>query len=301
MKRYILNILLFFVIVAAIDVCVGGIGDYLQAHARGGEAKRINDLVMNEKHDIVILGSSRARHHYDAPFLSNSLGLDFYNAGYDGNGIVLAYGLLELILERYKPRLIIYDVEPAFDIIEYPNDNNNKRYISILKPYFRHSAVGGLIRDVSLEEWYKDQSGMIRYNSSLVALVVDNIRRSEDNNRGFKALEGIYLKEKVDKEDEQYQIDGLKIKYVEQLIKVAKNHNLPIVLVVSPKLGKFNTECLRTVTEICEINDVPLLNYYADTVFQKNEYFKEPMHLNAKGARCFSTQFLKDIHDIISY
>ncbi len=97
MKKYIVHILIFFTIVAVIDISVGLAGDYLVSHVKSGDAKRTNDLAMVDKHDVLILGSSRARHHYDTPFLSDTLGLDVYNAGYDGNGVVLAYGLLEMI------------------------------------------------------------------------------------------------------------------------------------------------------------------------------------------------------------
>ena len=68
MKKYITNILLFFAIVAMIDLCIGYFGDYLQAHAKGGVTMRINDIAMKDCHDVVVLGSSRAHHHYDTPF-----------------------------------------------------------------------------------------------------------------------------------------------------------------------------------------------------------------------------------------
>ena len=127
MKKFIFNILLFFGIVAVFDICVGFAGDYLQAHAKGGSTKEFNDLVKKDKHDILVLGSSRAHHHYDSPFLSDTLGLDVYNAGYNGNGVVLAYGILEMAIKNYKPKLVIFDVEPAFDINVYSEDNQHKR------------------------------------------------------------------------------------------------------------------------------------------------------------------------------
>ena len=99
MKKYIVRIILFFAIVVLVDFVVGWAGDYLQTHAKGGDTKAINDLVKKDQHDILILGSSRAHHHYDTPFLSDTLNLDVYNAGYDGNGVILAYGILQMILE----------------------------------------------------------------------------------------------------------------------------------------------------------------------------------------------------------
>lgn len=58
MKRYIVNILVFVAIVAVVDIGVGYAGDYLRNHAKGGETRKLNDLVMKDCHDVVILGSS---------------------------------------------------------------------------------------------------------------------------------------------------------------------------------------------------------------------------------------------------
>lgn len=175
MKKFIISILVFFAIVGLIDLGVGAFGGYLQEHSKGGTVRQFNDLVNKDKHDILILGSSRAHHHYDVPFMSDILGLDVYNAGLDGNGVVLADGILEMVLARYTPKVILFDVEPSFDIIVYGNDNNHVRYISNLKPYYKREGVSEIIKEVSMEEWYKVQSGMIRYNTKIINNLVDNI------------------------------------------------------------------------------------------------------------------------------
>ena len=195
MKRFIINILLFFAIVTVVDICVGFTGDYLQAHAKGGETRKTNDLVKNDYHDIVRFGSSRAAHHYDTPFLSDTLGLEVFNAGYDGNGVILSYGLLSMILERYKPRLVIFDVEPSFDIEIYPGDNGHKRYISTLKPYFDNTGAREVIKYVSEEEWYKAYSGMMRYNTTIISKVQDKIKGNTSKNKGYIPIHGIYIGE----------------------------------------------------------------------------------------------------------
>ena len=280
--------MIFFTIVAAIDLGVGYAGDYLVSHVKSGDTKRTNDLVMNDKHDVLILGSSRARHHYDAPFLSDSLGLDVYNAGYDGNGVVLAYGLLEMILERYHPKLIIYDVEPEFDINVYTGDNNHKRYISRLKPYYRHQAIGDIIADVSKEEWFKVHSGMMRYNMSILTMLTEGMHNSLDCNKGFSPMQGVYVCEPVDK-DIKEKIDTFKLEFIEKLITLAQTRQIPIVMVASPKYGQTNSAVLEPVKDICADKGVSFLDYYADTEFQSHkEWFKEPMHLNSEGARFFS-------------
>ncbi len=302
MKKFIINILLFFAIVAAIDYGVGILGDYLQTHAKGGGTRVFNDLVMKDTHDVVILGSSRAHHHYDTPFLSDTLGMDIYNAGYDGNGVVLAYGLLELMFERYQPKLIVFDVEPTFDIYVYPNDNNHKRYISSLKPYYRNKTVKALIRDVSDEEWYKVQSGMIRYNSNLVSMAIENVLTRATNQAGYLPLHGKYEGDYISesKVNEELEIDSFKLKYVEKMLVSSINQKVPIIMVASPKYGAVSSNRLDPVKEICKKYSVPFIDYYADSIFmQHKEWFKEPMHLNETGAREFSKRVIEIIKNNI--
>lgn len=300
MKKFIINIIVFFGIVAAIDVCVGFTGDYFYANAKGGSTKEFNDLALIDYHDIIILGSSRANHHYDTPFLSDTLGLDVYNAGYSGNGVILADGILELVLTHSRPKLILLDIEPAFDIIVYEKDNNHKRYISYLKPYYQTAAIGNIIKDVSEEEWYKVHSGMIRYNTTFIRILMDNIITRENNPKGYSPLSGAILEEREPSSPPQYEIDSFKLKYVSDLIDLAKKNQIQIALVASPKYGEREYSILEPVIKICEEKEIPFWNYYIDSAFMNHkEWFKEPMHINATGARVFSRMIVPKIEELI--
>ena len=299
MKKFILHILLFFAIVAVIDLCVGFTGDYLQAHAKSGDTRKTNGLVMNDNHDILVFGSSRACHHYDTPFLSDTLGLDVYNAGYDGNGVVLAYGLFDMILERYQPKLVVLDVEPAFDINFYSADNGHLRYIGLLKPYYRHTGAEEVIRDVSEEEWYKCFSGMMRYNTTIISKALDNVRIEASDNKGFLPLAGSYVSETPKKDKTKTNVDSFKVAYFERMLLLAQSKTVPIMVVASPKLGVDSSASLQPVIELCKKHDVPFFDYYTDAEFiQHKEWFKESMHLNNVGARFFSGKLLYDIKDL---
>ena len=287
---------MFSAFVAAIDVGIGCVGDYLQANSKGGETKIFDDLVMRDKHDVLILGSSRARHHYDTPFLSNMLGLDVYNAGYDGNGVVLAYGIFEMVLERYVPKLIIFDVEPDFDINVYASDNNNKRYINNLKPYYRNKAIAQVINQVSIEESYKVHSGMIRYNTVIINKLKDKFRSGADNTKGFMPILGKYVGEPAKREGAAPEADALKIDFLERLILLAQSNNISIIFAASPKYGMVSVSDLQPAVDICKRYNVPFLDFYQNEDFMNHkEWFKEPMHLNDVGARKFSQELVKSL------
>lgn len=300
MKKYLLHILLFFVIVAAVDVSVGSFGRYLQGHAKGGSTRQFDDLVMKDRHDVLILGSSRAHHHYDTPFLSDTLGIDVYNAGFDGNGVVLADGVLEMVLNRYKPRLALLDIEPAFDVNVYDKDNHHTRYINNLKPYYREEGVSEIIKDVSEEEWRKVQSGLIRYNTEILGMLVDNVIDRGVERSGFQPLKGRMEKEPEPKATKDVVRDSFKLSYIEKLIRLCQENDVPLILVGSPKYGQKNSEALQPVKEIAEKYDVRFLDYYAEPSFMAHkEWFKEPMHLNSEGARIFSKMIANDISELL--
>lgn len=302
MKKYIINILLFFAIVVVIDLCVGYVGDYLQSHAKGGPTRETNDLLMIDQHDVLIFGSSRCKNHYDTPYLSDTLGLDFYNAGYDGNGVVLSYGLLSLILQRYQPKLVLLDVEPAFDINVYAGDNNHKRYIRGIKPYYKNAIVSSLIKDVSIEEWYKVHSGMMRYNTEIINKAKDIVRVLPKADHGYipRVGELSYEPERKDNTS-KIQIDEFKLGCIESMIKLAQSKNVPIAIIASPKYGYRSSEELQPAFDICRRNHVPIIDYYAHPMFmQHREWFKESMHLNGNGALEYSKLIVEDLRKLLN-
>jgi hypothetical protein len=303
MKRFIVNILVFFAIVAAMDFGIGLVGDYMQSHSKGGPSKRINDLLINDEHNVLILGSSRAFHHYDTPFLSDTLGIDVYNAGYDGNGIILADGILQMVLERYKPSLIVYDVEPAFDIEEYINDKGNVRYISHLKPYYKHTCISSIIRDISYEEWCKVHSGMLRYNTNIVPLTIDIFEDRGVENKGFSPIDGEMKADPVYTldEDNPISVNSVKIRYFNDLIDICKDKKIKLIMIASPRYGSKSMESIEIAKGICEEKGIQFIDYYNDDSFMHHkEWFKEPMHLNRIGARQFSRQLVEIFQKIKS-
>ena len=300
MKKFILNIILFFAIIVAIDLLVSAAGGYMQGHAKGGDTKRFDDLVEKDEHDILILGSSRAHHHYDTPFLSDTLGMDVYNAGIDGNGVVLAYGILEMVLNRYKPKLVLYDVEPAFDINEYSADNNHTRYISKLKPYYNEHGIEQIIKDVSIEEWRKVQSGLLRFNTGIITILMDNLIAKENSSQGYAPMNGIMQREINESDQKQSKQDIFKINYIEKLILLCKYYDVPLVMIASPKYGAESVTVFDPIVNLCSQYDIPFWNYYNDVDFMSHKsWFNEPMHLNANGARAFSISIVEKMEGML--
>ena len=294
MKKYILHILLFFAIVAVMDVCFGKAYDYMVSHAKGGSTKAEYDLLMKDKYDVVIMGSSRATHHYIPQIIEDSLGVTCYNAGADGNGIVLMYGRYKLITQRYNPKVILYDVEPAFDINENSEDDNNRRYLASLKEYFFEPGIKEIFTDVSWAEGVKNYSGLFRYNGKYFNIARDFTTTQPHSAKGYLPLQGEMSKEPEEKENPERTLDSLKRRCVKELATDAKSRGIEFIFIASPKYGA-ESATVQSVKDIAEDVGVPFWDYTEDARFQKWEYFKEPMHLNDKGAREYTKRLAEEM------
>lgn len=88
MRKFFGKISVFILLMALIYVALSTGFYFLESHAKGesGRLKYIHDQL---KADHLIMGSSRALHHYNPQYLT-----PYYNIGEDRMGIIFNYGRL---------------------------------------------------------------------------------------------------------------------------------------------------------------------------------------------------------------
>ena len=298
MKKYLTYIAIFFACIALLDFGWGKLFDYLSKNAKSGETQDLNALVYQLQPDILILGSSRAHHHYDDKMMTDILGVKVYNAGVDGNGIVSMYGLFKMLTARYLPKLIIYDVEPAFDICEYSDDDNNRRYLQLLKPYFHDNGVTEIFQSLGWQERIKNYSGFYRYDTDFLNVLKNYRSDTPVSQYRFAPINGEMSEYTESGKTGISKVDSLKLFYLDRIAEESSKLGIDIVFACSPKYGAGDgSEVFCPVKEICEKYDMMFWDYYSQNAFQKFEYFKEPMHLNEDGARSFTDTIINRIID----
>ena len=217
MKSFILKILLLFTIVVIIDTSLGTLFDSITSSSDISEFGRDNHICNTGREDILVFGSSRAVHHYDSNMLTDSLGLSCYNCGEDGQGIILNYSRLLMFKQHHTPKIVIYDIEPQYDI--YSCDN--QRFLKWLKTHGNRPKVKEIISSVDNTEQYKLLSKMYQYNSELISLAIAIKHfREPDTLAGFSPRQGVidsYTKS-VYKQHSNKTIDSLKIGYMKDFI-----------------------------------------------------------------------------------
>lgn len=296
MKKFIISIMVFFAIVAGVDWLFGKGMDYMYLHAKGGDSKEMNDVCLSNKYDVLVMGSSRARHHYVPQIISDSLGMSCYNTGKDGNGIILAYGIYQMATERYKPSMIIYDVTKVFDIYVNDEDQGNTRYVSMLKPYSRQSGIDDMFKSISYKEWIKTYSNLYRYNSSTFATISNYALNIPYNSDGYEKLVSVMNYEPDYKEEPIEEIDSLKLWYFEKFIKDTKDKGISLVCVLSPRYNHFSSIRYEPISKLCQKYDIPFLDYYYEKDISTNrDLFRDASHLNDKGARAFTQIMIRDV------
>ena len=294
MKRFLIKIAIFFAIVAAVDFSLGWVFNYLQDNIAGGRTGAEYYACKESNEAILIMGSSRASHHYVPQVFTDSLGLDCYNLGQDGNGIILQYGRWLMISERYKPRLIIYDVNPGFDLVE----NDNMTYIDRLKPFCNDNQVKAYIASIFPMERFKLMSKMYRYNYKFIELLSDCKKEegTDKNLNGYIPLYGHIRTEMIGKGQSTgsgiIEEDSTKIRFLEQLAMDCQKKGTKLVFVASPSYSKNgrNINTFRAISKISERYEIPFLYYYESDFSNNPDLFKDSHHLNNEGALLFSSE-----------
>ena len=300
MKKYLLKIALFFALMAVIDVACGWIFGILRSKARGGQTHK-NEYISNVcEDDILILGSSKADHHYVPSVFEDSLGLTCYNAGEMGCGIIPAYVRYKMVSQRHKPKLVLYEVTPGYDYIV---DNGYSSYLGVIRQY----TGDKMVRDIYLDfsdglEGLRLMSNMYRNNSKLVANTKD-LLAGADAYKGYEPLYGKISSAKpvaTAKDAKNVAIDSLKWKYMERLIEDAKKDNVPIVFIVSPSYSGKLPQDYDPIMDMCEKYGVPLVNNIeSDSFVQNKEMFQDVTHLNHAGAMAYSQMIIPQIRHFI--
>ena len=286
MKKFLVKILLFFIAVSILDILYGYACQYMNDHSKGGGVKSRYYVCKESTEDVLVFGSSRAKHHYVPDVIEDSLKVSCYNTGEDGNGIILCYGFLKMITQRYSPKLIIYDVS-GFDIYE----DDNSKYLDLMKPYYHEPGIDTIFWAVNAKSRIMMMSNLYRYNTTCLRVLGNFIHPMLNYPKGYSALYKTMDYEPVIKEQVPKTVDSLKVEYFEKFIQLAQGKEIQLVCCVSPTYkAPLNDDYYVPIKQLCNNYGIPFLYLNADSRFiNEKEYFEDRVHLNDKGAHLYTS------------
>ncbi len=294
------NIWIVFSIIAAfllLDFGFGLVIETAQSHAKGGDTKN-RYYIQNECNDsVLIMGSSRANHHYIPDSIAKRFGVPVYNCGIDGNGIVLAYSFLNNIIENGgRPRMIVYDFFPSFDL--YGNADR-ARALNFLRPVYNRSGIREIIDDIDPNEYVKLNLASYRFNSIFIQILSDAVAPQQSVAKGYKPLQGTIKSEFKPVEKPATEIDSINVKYFKKFVALADEYNIELVFVTSPSFHEYKSAdgYAKELRGLMGDREYLYSTFQNDTAFTgHNELFDDPAHLNHVGAEKFTAALLDSIN-----
>lgn len=292
MKKFVLKVLLFTACVVLMDFAFGFCFSWMRRHAKGGSTANCEYIAHRADEDIIILGSSRATHHYIPQIIEDSLGVSCYNCGEEGNGVVLAYGRLLMLTNRYKPGLVLYEITPGYD---YGGGEQDSKYLGYLRAYYHERGIREIFNDFDDDfSWLKMKSKMYQNTSRLLPDLIDNLF-FRDNHQGYEPLYG-QLVDTIDPEYSQTQmsIDSLKLSYLEKVIVLCQDNDIPLLFMISPKFkAADNMESYKPALQLCNKYGIKVGNYINDSAISNQAvFFQDYEHMNHEGATAYSRSII---------
>lgn len=305
--RFAIIVLLFVCCVLVLDYFVGVFFDNkMQQMPNEGERVAKSQYVITKvEADIVVVGSSRAECHYDCHILIDSLkDYTVYNGGGDGQGFYYCNTIVNCLLRRYAPKVIIWDFR-VYELIDEEMEN-----LSLLYPYYGSNEyiTKTLLQYEGSAFKYKMLLNAYRYNGT-AARILRSIYTSKDNlqNRyGYGPRQVNPNNSDIIPYDYNPHfnapIDAHKVELLRTTIDLAKEKGTQIIIAVSPMYNQYddNNNSMSTTRQICLDNDIPFIDDGQLPEFiHNNEYSVDNNHLNYIGAEHFTKYFVEQIKNYI--
>lgn len=277
-----------------LDFVGGLVCDKLYHDAKYSLFARQNYVLNESADDIIILGSSRASHHYIPSILTDSLGLSCFNAGSDGMCIYYHYGLLSAMIERgHKPKMVIYEVMPTDIQKSMGATFTLEAALDRFAPHYgEFASIDSLFAMQGLKEHLKLYCKLYRYNSQMVQLI--NCRfLPKAECRGYERLDGVVSG--CDNIESNYNadIEEQKLEYFDKLISLVKENNIELVMVYSPIYGKYSSKGINKAKIITKNKNIAFVDLSAESEMIAARYFRDTEHLNHQGAILFTQKLAK--------
>lgn len=246
-----------------------------------------------QKEEIIILGDSRAEHHYNSQMISDHTGKTVYNYGSDGQSVFYNYAVLRKLLDSYIPEKVIYEIsltelvnnQQSYDRLLYFLPLENKYADNIVK---KHSN--------SFKLFVTKLFNSYKYNST-VFIILKSYLSPKEYFAGYQPLskkmkEDSYTYTTLLDRNTNYPLDSMKIHYFEEILKLAEEYNFDMEFFISPTLTIYENDILFS-----SINrSLSKFNYTANIIVNDSTYttssFADLTHLNCDGANQYTNKVI---------
>jgi hypothetical protein len=284
--------------IVLLDLALGAGLGWLYRKTHTGESGGLINEALSRDVQILLLGSSRMRHHAIPAVLNRKLSLTAFNAGMDGQDFLYAMMLFDLWQRsNAPPKAIVLNIDPD----SFQKSDQELQRAGVFSFYYDDSpVVRQILNQRSRFERLKFLSRAYRANGKVFAIAKNLFTHPAVDFDGFEPLSGCLSPRTVSAQRESIptinEFWSLKIECFNRLADYCRNHRTHLVLVQSPRYREdshAHQAWINVLSEFLagypEVQFVDLSTCAHPNVFgDKSELFKDGSHLNAHGAEIFS-------------
>lgn len=307
-SRFGSALLTFVLLIIATDILIGIVFDKTIQHLPNysGDLAKDNYRLHRMETDIVIIGSSRGSHHYVTKQLNDSIDAylgqhySLYNAAIDGKFANSNSCAAEVVVSRYHPKLVIYDLSES-------QLRGKQTDIKFSTPYYwTDTIVHRYLDNLGAKERALMKSSMYRYNSKLLSIAV-NFLQSVPEDDGYEPLYGTSIDTIQINKTQTSTKKGISDNHLNEYSKQNfinalnryKSAHVPLVIVCSPQFRPSNNN--QQLKKICDSLDIPFIEFYDTPYFNAHpELFKDISHLNDAGAHEYTALFFEQLKQYLN-
>lgn len=304
MKKVVILLLTVLIGLFVVDRIGGEVCEKIHLNSNGLTASKYRELFTSDNskcdYQMILLGTSRCEAHYVSSIISDSLGTTVYNGGIDASDNIYShYAALCLTLKNCKPRYIGLELREC-DFAATSDDPFTT--LTYLAPYIgENEEVDDLFRRAGTY-WRYQISHLYRYNSKIMEdLAGYAVSYSKLMDHGYlKKDKPSVAPDKRDTMPSTFEIDTLKIHYLDLFAKRCKEKGVTLFCMISPNYDIATSTTFKYLHEWAEKNDIMLFDYHTAGLFSDSpDLFYDNHHLWHDGAVRYSEIFVHDLKEII--
>ena len=293
MKRFFLKIFITLTPLLALYL-IDFVYSQLDMRSRGVTKESWYELMHdNIKANVVVMGNSHAKNHYNPTIIDSILKSSTYNLGLQGCNIRELVPRYNLYRDKQdKPELIIQDIN-LYTLANEVGQHNSQFF-----PYFWNSALRKEYFPLEPFSFQEKYLPLYRYSGTKINLK----RKPRILEKGYHGIDEVYDGTRFRQVSTvQFDYTDTSLCLFDEYLARNKAEGIKMIFVYSPtyigvldKMTNLN-EMYSVYQELADRYDIPVLDYTYMGMCYDTTFFANATHLNIAGAKIFSDSLANDL------
>lgn len=265
---------------------------YVKTHNLPGRFQLLDKLLRQTDADILLIGNSVIRDAIKPSVLQDSMNMSCYNGGIAGQDFDFFEIVIDCVLQRYTPKMIVLGFRP-----EEIGENMGNGISDVLRPYYHigYKSIDDHFDNMSPENRLLLNSSFYRFNLIWVRIFLysffDDTKYTYDGFIGREVPAQIPIIQNNDHADKPLV---RRINCIKRINEKCKKRGIKLCICFPPCLINFTQKelpCITAVKDICKQLGIPCIVDYNNPFFLNSpELFYDINHININGAEIYSRQ-----------